>query len=91
MVALSTPFGKRGWFYQEYTEGENWHRVKVTAEQCPRISKAFLEEERRSLPPLWFQSEYLCAFVDTVDQVFRYEDVMGAVSPTVTPLFGAAL
>ena len=51
------------------------------------ISKAFLDEERRSLPPLWFASEYLCEFVDTIDQVFGYEDVMRAVSPTVQPLF----
>src|SRR5262245_55339767 len=24
LLALSTPFGKRGWFHQEYTEGEGW-------------------------------------------------------------------
>jgi hypothetical protein len=29
----------------------------------------------------------MCEFVDTVDQLFRSEDVMGAVSSTVTPLF----
>ena len=41
-IALSTPFGKRGWFYQEYTEGEGWKRVKITAYECPRISRDFL-------------------------------------------------
>jgi len=55
LIALSTPFGKRGWFHQEYTEGEGWQRVKITAYDCPRISREFLDEERRSLPPLWFQ------------------------------------
>jgi hypothetical protein len=88
LVALSTPFGKRGWFFQEWSAGEGWERVKVTAEECPRISPAFLAEERRSLPPLWFASEYLCEFADTVDSVFTYADVMAAVSPSVTPLFG---
>jgi hypothetical protein len=88
LIALSTPFGKRGWFHQEWTEGESWARVKITGYDCPRISPTFLEEERRSLPPLWFQSEYLCEFVDTVEQVFRYDDVMGAVSSAVQPLFG---
>jgi len=85
-IALSTPFGKRGWFHHEYTEGAGWERVQITAYDCPRISKAFLREERRSLPPLWFQSEYMCAFVDTIDQVFRSEDVLAAVSDEVQPL-----
>jgi hypothetical protein len=87
LIALSTPFGKRGWFYQEYTEGEGWERVTITAYDCPRISQAFLEEERRTLPPLWFQSEYLCQFVDTVDQVFLSDHVHAALSSEVEPLF----
>jgi len=85
LLALSTPFGKRGWFHHEFSEGEGWERVVITAEQCPRISKSFLEEEKRSLPPLWFASEYMCEFVDTIDQVFRSEDVLGAVSAEVQP------
>ena len=52
LVALSTPFGKRGWFHQEYTEGQGWERIKIAASACPRISPAFLEEERCSLPSL---------------------------------------
>ena len=87
LIALSTPFGKRGWLYKEYTEGENWERIKVTAEQCPRISKAFLAEERRTLPPLWYQSEYMCEFVDTIDQVFASAFVQAAISADVQPLF----
>ena len=90
LVALSTPFGTRGWFHQEWTQGQHWERVKITAHDCPRISPAFLEEERRSLPAMWFASEYLCAFTDTEDSVFAYEHVMGAVTPEVTPLFAGA-
>ena len=87
LLALSTPFGKRGWFYQEYTQGEGWERVKITAYDCPRISKEFLEEERRTLPPLFFQSEYCCEFVDTIDQVFASAFVHAAISAEVQPLF----
>jgi hypothetical protein len=61
--------------------------VKVTADECPRISKAFLDEERRSLPPLWFQAEYMCEFVDTIDQVFASAFVHAAISAEVRPLF----
>jgi hypothetical protein len=91
LIALSTPWGRRGWWHQEWTAGVGWERVQVTAGECPRISRAFLEEERRTLPPMWFQSEYLCEFVDVADQVFATSDVLGAVTQAVEPLFGAAL
>ncbi len=87
LIALSTPFGQRGWFFQEWTQGEHWVQVKIPADRCPRISASFLEEEKRSLPPLWFKSEYLCEFVGQIDQVFTSELVLGAVSADVAPLF----
>lgn len=87
LIALSTPFGTRGWFHQEYTQGEGWERVQIPAAQCPRISPAFLEEERRTLPPLWFQSEYECRFVDTVDTVFSTELLLRAMRDDVAPLW----
>jgi hypothetical protein len=87
IVCLSTPFGRRGFFYQEWTEGQGWEKVKVVASECPRISKEFLEEERRTMPTLWFDSEYNCLFVDTVDQVFSTADIEAAISDEVQPLF----
>ncbi|HEU4700687.1 MAG TPA: phage terminase large subunit [Gemmatimonadales bacterium] len=85
---LSTPFGQRGFFHHEWTEGgPAWHRAKVTAHECPRISPAWLEEQRRSLPPLRFRSEYLCEFVGTEDDVFSYDEIMAAITPEVRPLF----
>jgi phage FluMu gp28-like protein len=38
LIALSTPFGKRGWFFEAWHNGgEDWTRVEVRAEDCPRI------------------------------------------------------
>jgi Terminase large subunit, T4likevirus-type, N-terminal len=87
LVCLSTPFGKRGWFHKEWSDGEGWKRVKIVAPDCPRISESFLSEERRALPPIWYQSEYMCEFTDTTDQVFATEFVMAAVSADLKPLF----
>ena len=87
LVCMTTPFGKRGFFHQEWSEGQGWEKILITADQCPRISKAFLAEERRTLGDWWFKQEYLCEFVDTVDQVFAYEDIMRAITPDVLPLF----
>lgn len=62
LLALSTPFGKRGWFFDEWRGSGEWVRVKVRAEQCPRIPAAFLEAERKSLGPDWYAQEYECEF-----------------------------
>lgn len=87
LAALSTPFGKRGWWHKAWTEGVGWDRVKITAHDCPRISAAFLEDERRSLPDQWFRQEYLCEFAETNDAVFSFDDVQRALSSDVSPLF----
>ena len=43
------------------------------------------------MPGAWFRSEYLCEFTDTLDSVFRYEDIQAAFSSDIEPLsFGAA-
>ncbi|HEX9411920.1 MAG TPA: hypothetical protein VF916_00310, partial [Ktedonobacterales bacterium] len=73
-----------------YEDRANWDYYEVPATDCPRISAAFLAEERRSMPESWFASEYLCQFVDDITGAFRYEDVMGAFTPDVLPLFAHA-
>lgn len=91
LVALSTPWGKRGWFWRAWTDGDGWERVKVPARQCPRISAAFLEEERRALTPLEFASEYECSFVEPEGSLFAGEDIRAmADDATICPLFGGA-
>ncbi len=88
IVLLSTPFGKRGFFYNEWANaGADWERVKITARQCARISPEWLEAERRRIGAHWFASEYECQFIDTVDQVFSSADVERALDPTLKPLF----
>jgi len=87
LVCLSTPFGRRGFFYEEWTGEATWERIQITATRCPRISAAFLKEERDSLGEWWFRQEYLCEFADTSDQYFRTEDIERAFTDEVTPLF----
>lgn len=70
LVALSTPFGTRGWWYEAWRSVEPWERHKVTAEQCPRITPEFLEEEKRALGEWWFRQEYFCEFLDAETQAF---------------------
>jgi hypothetical protein len=89
ILLLSTPFGKRGFFFEEWEQsGAAWHRTKITATECPRITPEFLEQERRQIPDFIFRQEYMCEFVETIDQVFRYDDIQRALDPKVEPLFG---
>ena len=87
LMIMSTPYGKRGVFYEEWTGGHGWERYEVPANQCPRISEEFLEKERASLPPFIFRQEYECSFEETEDQVFTTDLIDRAVTSEVKPLF----
>ena len=52
-ILLSTPAGANGEFHRAWSSGEDWERVQITADQCPRISAAHLAAERiRLVMPL---------------------------------------
>ncbi len=89
LMMLSTPFGKRGIFFEAWTNGTGWERFRVMAEECPRISPEFLEEERAALPSWVYRQEYECSFEETEDQVFTTEMIDRAITSEVQPLFGA--
>jgi hypothetical protein len=91
LVMLTTPYGKRGVFYEEWISGvgHEWERFEVPASQCPRIPEAFLMEEEESLPPFVYRQEYECSFEETEDQVFTIDLIDRAVTDEVEPLFSA--
>ncbi len=91
IVLLSTPWGKRGFFFEEWTNGIGWQRVRITADQCPRIPADWLERERLSLPPHVYRSEYMCEFGETLDSVFSHDDIQAAFDPGIVPLFDRPL
>src|SRR6185436_9527642 len=57
LVAMSTPFGTRGFWYDAWQSDEPWERYEIPAERCPRISATFLAEERRSMGAWWYDQE----------------------------------
>jgi Terminase large subunit, T4likevirus-type, N-terminal len=87
LIALTTPAGKRGWFFDAWTGAENWTRVRVTAEDCPRISKEFLAEELRELGKQRFSEEYGLEFLDPDEAVFSSGIIESAFSDEVKPLW----
>lgn len=86
LVLMSTPFGKRGHFWKVWDEAPGWRKVRITAEECPRITPEFLAEEQASHNESWFLQEYFCQFVDAERAVFGYDSVMAALDNTLEPL-----
>jgi Terminase large subunit, T4likevirus-type, N-terminal len=71
MIALTTPAGRRGFFYDAWhSTTQDWHKIRVSAANCPRISKEFLAEEMKILGPTKFSEEYNLEFIDSNSSAF---------------------
>jgi hypothetical protein len=88
LMMLSTPWGKRGVFYETWMDVHkgSWERYEVPASQCPRISEAFLAEERRALPERIYRQEYECSFEEVDDVVFTERMIRDSFTDDVQPL-----
>ncbi len=87
LILMSTPFGKRGHFFEAWENGgDAWERIKITADDCSRISQEFLDDELEAIGEWWFSQEYRCEFRENVDQLFDYEQVMKAFDNDLEPL-----
>ena len=88
LITMSTPFGKRGFFFDAWHDSsDEWRRVKVTAQECPRMSPEQLEQQKRAMGEMFFRQEFLCEFVDTEEQTFAYDLIHNAFDDGVEPLF----
>ncbi len=86
---MSTPAGRQGAFYKEWTGPGKWFRLMVTADQCPRIPAGHLENERASLSERRFLQEYYCEFLGA-DNVAFDEKLVHAAQIEDTPHAGIA-
>jgi hypothetical protein len=87
LVALSTPAGRRGWFWQAWEGTEGWERVRVRATECPRITPEFLDQERAALGERAYRQEYETSFEDTEGAVFDPADLQAAFEGGGNPLW----
>jgi hypothetical protein len=88
VIAITTPFIKMGWFFEALqSEDQGWEKHQATALDCPRISKEFLENERKSLGDVFFAQEYMCSWTDSVNSVFPYDILQRALKDDLEPLF----
>lgn len=87
LIVLSTPAGKRGFFWEQWSKGEGWTRTLVKAADVPRISAEFLADQRRELGEFTYQQEYECEFLDAETSIFSSDLIEAALSDDVLPLW----
>src|SRR5262249_4393282 len=77
LVALSTPFGQRGWFFDEWRGNGPLKKVRLTRRDCPRVTPDFIADEVRALGESWVRQEYECEF--TALEGLVYPDIESAI------------
>jgi terminase large subunit-like protein len=87
LIMLSTPFGKRGEFHSAWFSDQDWHRVRVIADQCPPITQEFLDDELRALGSQRFSEEYGLAFLDSSEAVFPDHIINAAFKKEISLLW----
>ena len=87
LLTLSTPAGRRGWWWRAWQDGGgDWERTEVRATDIPRIRPEFLALERRTMPATRFAQEYLCEFNEADAAMFAADAVSAAIDPERAPL-----
>jgi hypothetical protein len=79
-VLLSTPRGKRGFFFELWHSDDDWMRVMVRSDEVARIRPEDLEVFRSTMPEEFFGQEFYCEFLDTEGGLFAYDDIERALA-----------
>jgi Terminase large subunit, T4likevirus-type, N-terminal len=90
-VCLSTPCGRRGFFYQFWIDDDpDSLKISVPATQVSRLSPAFLARKRRELGEQAFAQEFLCQFRSYAGAVYPTFDhcVVNEAPRSVGPRWG---
>lgn len=73
-LIISTPKGKGNWYYEWYLrglqQGSDYISFEGLSQENPYVDQAFIDEQRKSLPPDIFLQEYEAKFVDGGNDVF---------------------
>jgi Terminase large subunit, T4likevirus-type, N-terminal len=79
-VLLSTPRGKRGFFWEIWQAGDHWQRVMVRSDEVDRIHPEDLEVFRAAMPEEFFRQEFHCEFLEASGSLFSHDDIEQAIA-----------
>ena len=84
-VCLTTPLGRRGFFYEAWRSGcDGWARLEVPAERIDRLPRPLCPNRRRVLGEAWYRQEFACAFEEVVGLI--YPELSRSVVAALVPL-----
>jgi hypothetical protein len=75
IILLSTPFGRSGYFARAFKD-DTFTKFHISSEECERINKEFLAQEKARMTKLQYQQEYMGEFVDKLMQFFSDEIIL---------------
>ena len=78
-VLLSTPRGRRGFFFELWHSDDDWQRMMVRSDEVGRIRPEDLEVFRSTMPEQFFQQEFYCEWLDTEGSLFSYDHIQAAL------------
>lgn len=97
LVEISSPYGRRGGFYEDFLRGERqehrYRAVRLPSSQNPLVDADFLAAMEAEMLPSRFRSEFLAEFVDSAGAVFLTDDIAACTVSDdygASPLWGAA-
>jgi hypothetical protein len=79
LIEMSSPNGRRGDFFENWTHADRVERIKIIGRECPRISAEFLDQQRIKLGPMLFSQEFEGEFIDAESSAFASELIEAAL------------
>jgi hypothetical protein len=81
LIAISTPNGRQGWYWAEWSGAgaPGWMKVTVPYTQISRISPEFIASQRASMSAERFSTEYECVFHSATYGLFNPADLEAAL------------
>ena len=69
IILLSTPFGRDNYFYDCFQD-ETFTHFHISSEECERIDKKWLEQQKQRMSEVAYAQEFLGEFADGLMQFF---------------------
>ena len=83
LVEISSPYRKRGGFYDRLVRGEanvgRYRSVRLPSSQNPMVRRGLAGEQRETMTDAAFRTEFLAEFLDTAGAVFPEGDITPAI------------
>ena len=81
---MATPRHQSGFFYNfRHDKDPQWTRVFSTVDDCPNISKAFLELAQKATPQI-FRQEFYCEFTPAPGRLISRERLRQSYNPALS-------